>query len=303
MKTTLNFRLLFLIFAICSCSFTEVLAQKESRQRDEYVMIKMIDGTRIIGKKLATTPESVIVDTELAGKLNIPYEKIDRMRSTSRPYLVDGQYWTENRNYTRNVIGPTGYGLKKGEGYYQNFFLFFHNVSYGFTDNFSLGFGTEMISLINSIDIGTSFNPGFVINPKFSFPLREDEINVSVSGVAVHVPESSELFDFGALFGTATFGSKDKNVSIGLGFGVAEGDISSSPGIALSGNLRVSNGFAFTSENWIFPSFEALLVSFGVRVIGERVNWDFALFGAGDGDFFSLSPIPLVGAVIPFGGR
>ncbi|MEZ5070324.1 MAG: hypothetical protein R2751_04985 [Bacteroidales bacterium] len=34
--------------------------------------------------------------------------------------LVEGEYWFSNPHATRYFFGTNGYGLEKGEGYYQN---------------------------------------------------------------------------------------------------------------------------------------------------------------------------------------
>lgn len=303
MKTTLHLSFLFLFLSLFRIDALAQSSRGNAIEGGTFVIIKMIDGTKIVGKKLASTPESIIVETQLAGKLNLFYDKIERIRSISDPNYTGGRFWKQNSNYSRNVIGPSGYGLQKGEGYYQNVMLFLHNVSYGFTDNFSMSFGTELVSLLNTNDFVANRTPGFVISPKFTFPITGNNINIGVGGIAGHAPDSENIFDLGLVYGVTTFGSRDNNFSVGVGFGVVDGDFTSAPTFSLAGNFRVGNSVSITTENWFFPSTDVGLVTLGVRIIGEVVSWDFSYIGVFDNTFFSASPIPFVGIAVPFGRR
>ena len=191
----------------------------------------------------------------------------------------------ENRTYMRNFFGGSGYGLEKGQGYYHNFMVFINGVNYGFTDYFSLGVTTEFASLFS----GLEFNPGFFISPKFSFPVTENLINIGIGGVLLHVPGSDQLLDFGAIYGVGTYGSKDRNISIGLGFSVVDGTIDSSPAIILSGNYRLGNGISVITENWLFSDFDTRIYTFGLRTIGGKVTWELTIVGVVEDGFLEIA--------------
>jgi len=58
-------------------------------------------------------------------------------------------------------------GLHKGEGYYQNIWVFWNQASFGVTENFSLGFGIIPLFLFGG-EAG-QYSPIWVV-PKLSYP-------------------------------------------------------------------------------------------------------------------------------------
>lgn len=274
--------------------------------KTENVEVKMKDGTTIIAELIRETDDKLFVKNAGLGEITILKSNIIEFKKLRSSSFVNGVYWRENPNPTRNVYGPTGYGLRKGEGYYQNFLLFLNQVSYGFTDNFTIGVGMEIVSILgglNSFGDGPNI-PGFTITPKFSIPIQENKWNVGVGVLAAHFPGQDELFSAGIIYGVSTWGSRENNFTLGLGFGVAGGELTARPTITLSGNKRVGKRLGLVTENWFFPLFDdnyGSLLSFGGRYIGERLSWDFALLGIGGDGEFLISPIPLIGITIPFG--
>jgi hypothetical protein len=286
---------------------TTIQAQNDGIE-DIYVSVKMNDGNTFVGKQIALTDTHIIIETESLGKMNLPRENVKVFKVINKPSRsTSGQYWYENPNATRNVITPTGYSLRKGEGYYQNLMLFYNQVSYGFTDRLTIGVGFETLSLLSG-GLGNG-GIGYTITPKFSFPIREEEWNVGIGALLIGVPflDNDRFVDLATIYGVNTFGSRDRNVSLGIGFGIVDGEFSSRPTVTISGNLRLSERFALTTENWILPNSDGIIVlSFGGRIIGNNVTWDISFIGATDvegGGDFGISPLPLVGLVAPFGGN
>ena len=298
-----NNRILFFTFLTCILLFTfsgSVFGQED--QPEDWVVVEMVDGSRFVGKKLALNGETLILETLSAGKLNLPVANIKTITDINKSSIKNGVYWPENINASRNLIGQTGYGLRKNQGYYQNYMLFFNQFNYGFSDRFSIGFGFEIFSLLASASFESDpIFPGFIITPKFSIPIQEDNLNLGIGTTFVHVPSSDSFIDLAIVNGALTIGSRDKNLTVGVGWGYADGEFSSQPVITLAGNIRLSRRFGLLSENWIVPSANVAILTLGFRVIGERITWDFAFVGAtADGDG-GISPIPFVGVSIPLG--
>ncbi len=79
----------------------------------------------------------------------------------------------EGQQATRYFESPTGYSLKPGEIYYQNFMGMYNQVNAGITKNISISVGTLPMFLFgNNISIVWIF-------PKFSIPIIEDMVNLS----------------------------------------------------------------------------------------------------------------------------
>ena len=282
-------------------SESTIYAQKDRGLIGDYVVIKMKDGNKITGKKLAATPESIVIEAEIVGKLNIRFSQISTIKVIRGPYQA-GAFWKQNRNYMRALISPTGYGLEKGEGYYQNYVLFLNQAAYGLTDNFSIGVGVELFSMLSGLNIdGSNPSASFAIVPKFTLPVEEGLINVGVAGVLANASGvRSSFVDFGALYGVLTLGPEDRHLSLGFGFGISGASFSPDPIISLSGFYRLGNGIGIITENWFFPPGDFTVVSLGVRILGNRLTWDVVFVGGASDGFWGASPIPLFGVNIPF---
>ena len=94
-----------------------------------------LDGSSIVGRVVAVNDSSIQIQTA-GGRLNILFDAIRDVQSASQR-AAEG--WFPNPNSTRLLFAPTGQMLKKGEGYFSDYELFFPGVAYGVTDNFSIG--------------------------------------------------------------------------------------------------------------------------------------------------------------------
>ena len=299
----------FICFSILVLGIPDALAQTEQKQeKGTYLIIETKDDNKFIGKKLQVTEEYYLIVTESVGEIKILKENVEKIKEVPAISIKDGKYWHENSNATRNLYGPTGYGLKKGEGYYQNFMLVLNSVNYGFTNHFTIGAGVIPIPLDDGIP--------FVVTPKFSFPIIKDKFNI---GAGLLVGYIGEWLGIG--YGVATYGSRDNNLTLGVGYGWTEGELADRPIITASGQIRVGRKFGLITENWIVPNsyeegyyddnkmeyiytgtkYEYFgIFTYGVRYLGEKISIDFAFINSGDFSDFSPLGIPLVGVVIPF---
>lgn len=256
--------------------------------------IETRDGNIFLGYIRRIETDYLMLETEKFGDLKINKKEIQKIRTVGKNQIVEGEYWDDNPHSTRYFFGPNGYGLKKGEGYYQNTWILFNQVSYGISDNFSLGVG--MIPLFLFAGTATPI----WITPKLSIPLKKDAINLGVGGLfAVVLGEESG--SFGLAYGQMTFGPRDRNVNLGLGYGYAGDSWASTPTVSLSGIYRTGRKFALITENYLLDAGDEniALLSFGGRFIGRWIAVDAALvFPTGTGE---LIGIPWLGLTVPFG--
>ena len=54
------------------------------------------------------------------------------------------KYWFPNPNATRLYFAPTAHMLRKGKGYFADYYLFSPSVVYGITDNITIGGGVSL---------------------------------------------------------------------------------------------------------------------------------------------------------------
>lgn len=118
-------------------------------------------------------------------------------------------------------------------------------------------------------------------------------------GGVIGEPESS----IGLLYGLASVGSPDNNVTAGIGYGFAGGDWAQIPVININGMFRVSSRGYIITENYIISSEgeTGALISFGGRSIIKKAALDYGLFMPVSADLDRFIAIPWLGFTLPFG--
>lgn len=288
--------LIFLLTSVFLYVICQTYLQAQEQNDKSLVRIIMIDGNEFIGSIESETDSVLVVKTERLGLLTIRREDIKSMTKIFSEQFMDGEYWAPNPQSGRHFWSPTGYGLKQGEGYYQNLWVFFNQFSYGFSDNFSLGFGMMPLFLL-----GADVTPIW-ITPKFQFSIEPDVVSIGGGALLMTIlGENTPLT--GILYGISTLGNRDKNITFGLGWGFSDGDLAKSPTISISGIMRTGRrGYLITENYFISTGGENLLIlSFGGRTLWNRFSLDYGLFRPfmKDGGI-ELIGFPWLGFVIPF---
>lgn len=280
--------LLIFLLSICIESYAQ------EAQDSTIYSIETTDGNEYIGKILSRDAEKIVILTDNLGELTILTKDIKRIERIAEASMRDGEYWFENPQATRYFWAPNGYGLKKGEAYYQNVWIFFNQVSVGVTDHFTIGAGMMPLFLFGAP------TPVWV-TPKFSIPVKKDKINVGL-GVLAGTVLGGEGTSLGLLYGSTTFGSKNNNLTIGAGFGFADGEFSTDPVINVSGMKRIGPRGYLLTENYYLGTENVGALSFGGRKIVKKISLDFGgiiPFGSG----VSFFVIPWLGIVVPMGKK
>jgi hypothetical protein len=237
---------------------------------DSLYNITMKNGTSYIGAILMENDKELKIRSHEIGELTLSKEFVESIELISEDRIRKGQYWFPNPNSTRNLFSPTGYGLKAGEGYYQNIYVSFNLLNFGITDYFSLGIGTEFISLSHGL-------PLLIINPKFSFKLHEN-LRLGIGSFLIGAHFFNDYSMVGIHHGVLTYGTQDDNISIGGGV-ISSGNDDLESILIISGMLRLSKGTALVSENWISSSqiediTYSSLFSYAIRIMGESYSFD-----------------------------
>lgn len=274
------------------------LAQTDSIQtqqaKPQRWLVETKDGNVIQGVYLGQSEAGVRLLTQSAGEITIPMSAIKSFRILDERSFVNGEYWFENPNATRYLFSPSAFSLRKGEAYYQNTYLVLNSFNYGVTDRFTIGGGFELISTF----LG---DPVFFITPKYSFPISEKWH----AGTGVLYVNSTAADDFSGLgigYGIVTYGNRDNNATLGMGFGVVDGEFSAEPVITASGMKRVSRKTALVTENWFVPSEGYYGVySYGIRFMGERITVDLAFLNNPDIAQEIAIGVPYLDFVVKFG--
>lgn len=294
MKTTIIY---FRIILTLAFFWMVMVCSAQEKTESKAYLIETRDGNSYLGKIVATDSVKVLFHTEKLGEITILKSDIKKMEALNVKQLKGDKYWFENPQSTRYFFSPNGYGLKKGEGYYQNIWVLMNSFAVGINDYVSIGGGLVPLFLF-----GGAPTPVW-ITAKVSIPVSRDKFNVGAGILAATALGESSSGGIGIFYGIATLGSRDKNVSLGVGYGFSGGSVSSTPVLNLNGMLRVSVRSYLLSENYFFTdgSSGVFLLMVGARHIIKNAGLDYGLMmpvGSGVGSFVAA---PWLGITIPFG--
>ncbi|WP_161888804.1 hypothetical protein [Pontibacter russatus] len=257
-------------------------------------LVETKDGSVFQGVYLGQSEAGVRLLTDSAGEITIPMSELKSFRILDERNFRNGEYWFDNPNATRYLFAPSAYSLRKGEAYYQNTYLVLNSFNYGITDRLTIGAGFELISTFSG-------EPIFFITPKYSFPIS-DKWNAGAGVLYANAP----IEDFSGLgigYGLITYGNRDNNATLGVGFGYVDDEVSGKPVFNLSGMRRISRKMALVTENWLVPSDGYYGVySYGIRFMGEKITVDLAFLNNADiaSDVLAIG-VPYVDFVVKFG--
>jgi hypothetical protein len=287
----------------------QIKKEKQKKETAKQVHVDLKDGKQIEGKLIERIGDTVVVESDtLIARIHIRniknIQELNNENTNWNKFL-----YNENKHAPHGFFAPTGFGLRKGEGYYKNFYLFMNHLNYGFTDNFSLEFSTETLSLLTS-GSGTSPFQVIYLVPKLSYSVAKD-VNLGLGMYIARLGSdisSSNSSTFGVPFGVTTFGNRDNNLSIGVGTllfapSANEGNIFV---FSLSGQLRLAKNFGLVTENYLFKSSafggnsSFPLSSIGMRYMSNSFSFDLGIsFNLGQDNF----RFPVLGFSVPFGHK
>ncbi|MBZ0263560.1 hypothetical protein K8I28_02735 [bacterium] len=236
------------------------------------------------------------------GNLEIPVQKV---KKHYLEHQYRGYFRGEDPNRTRLFFAPTGWSLPKGDGYSSVYEVVLPGFQYGITDRFSIGGGIFPFSSEQFAMAWITPKFGIVENEKGAFSLGIFSTFVHFNNGEDPGQEnedssnSDDIQDanFGILYGVGTIKNERNAYTGGLGFGYANGNLSSSPMVVIGWEYEVRRGFKLLSENWILPGLDQPILSFGGRWYGKRLAADFALIRTFDMQFLG---VPWVDFVVNF---
>ena len=289
-------QVLFLILALVLWRGAGLAAQ-EAPDSNLIYQFETRDGNAFSGRIVSQTELRYRVDTEAYGLIWIGKDNIRSIRAIEPAEVREGKIWPFNPQASRYFFSPNGYGLRKGEGYYQNVLLVFNQVAFGITDHFSIGAGTVPLFLF-----GAGETPVW-ITPKFTIPILPDKLQIG-AGILTGVVLGLDNSVFGIPYGIVTIGDRNNNLSLGLGYGFAASEFASTPTVNLNAMFRISPRSYLLTENILFNDGDNSIgvISFGGRSIWTGISLDYGLVvPVSTGEAFIA--IPWLGVVIPFGQK
>lgn len=207
----------------------------------------------------------------------------------------------DNPNPTRYMVGGTAFQLNGGEFLFKNTMFVVNSLTYGLTDHFSIGAGTELYTTFSDQSRLQLPNLYFV-NAKAGFPIAQ---NLQVSaGFEVFFFHERFLADdsfegissIGLGYGLLTYGTSNKNVTLGVYVpAVNLSSMDRVPVFNLGGILRIGRKVAIIAESWL-PADDVMIIGGGFRVFEQKAALDLGLLYV-DGYGF---PIPNIDYTLKF---
>jgi hypothetical protein len=256
------------------------------------VVVETKDGSRFVGKFIERRNDTVVLQTKTMGLILLAESQIKSIDEVGKAQEGSSNpTWFRNPYASQGLFLPTGIGLKKGEGNYQNLMVGLNSVQYGITDNFSVAGGLEIISLF------TTGTPGVIyFQPKLSYSFTK---NFHVSGggyLFVSGFDNSGNFLF-LPFASLTFGNRDNNFSVGTYVSTQGGAL-----FLISGQVRVAQKFSLVGD--IYVAGGGASFTLGGRFMTETFGLNFGLFRPfGSSSITGFFTIPYVGVIVPFGNK
>jgi hypothetical protein len=228
-------------------------------------IVTLKDGSTIFGRILAVNGDTVSFQSQ-AGNIQLSAGAIRGIKEIAIADVREGEYWFPNPNYTRLFFAPTGQMLKKGEGYFSDYELFFPGFAYGLTDNVTIGGGVSLFPAGIEDQV-------YYLTPKVGFSIS-DKVHLATGMLLAGTQGETG----GIYYGVGTFGDGNASLTLGGGYGFAGGKIESKPVGMIGGELRIARRIGLVTENYLLPvSEDNVLYSFGLRFMGEKITTDLAL--------------------------
>jgi hypothetical protein len=295
MKRFEFFPLIFMvIFLFCFQSW----AQTDKSQTSTW-QIELNDKSKLVGYILSEDEKSIHFKTLSGMEMNIPRNQISKIDLIVGE-IVSGSIWRNDPNRTRLLFSPTGRALKRGQGYFAIYEIFFPFVAIGVTDWFTVAGGLTLFPGASSQFI--------YLAPKIT-PIQVEKFDLSAGVLYIRIPDfdddddDDEINSAGIIYGVSTYGTEKSALTFGVGFAFGGGEIADKPIFVLGGEVRASKSIKFISENWLVPDSEVQLLSAGIRFFGENLAADFALLYPFGADMEGFPFFPWIGFAYNFGSK
>jgi hypothetical protein len=232
------------------------------------VELRLSDSTTLTGRVIAEDLASLTLVTAAGVRMTVPLASLASWRDLVEPPHPAAVQ--RDPNDSRLFLAHTARAVPRGKGYVLDYLVFFPVVGVGLTDRVSVTGGMSLIP----------FSPDqlFYVAPKVNLIASSSAslaAGVLYLRIVGFIPASGYA---GIAYGVTTFGGENSAATVLVGFPFASGGWERRPLIVLGGETRVSRRVKLLIEGWKHPGSNDVPAIGGVRLIGNRVSWDFGLF-------------------------
>ena len=280
---------LFILILICgfiSPSTFEVFAQdtqSTTTNNTKYVRLILQNGGMYEGEVLEIDESTFLISTLLLGNMRITKTDIASITYISadevgQMNMSSNRTGDINPQATRYFFAPSAMQLKKGEGYYQNAWLIYNQVSYGISNNLTIGMSMTPVGTGGTVKFGLDIS---------------DNFHLSAGGIAIIPFWDDEPVGIG--FANMTFGNERKNISIA--YGNAFSDDGNEHMLNVSGMLELNYRMWLITENYFLADISIISVGFRRASNKRDALWDFSMIALPQDE---VAGIPWISCTIPF---
>lgn len=276
-----------------------------------YYSISLNDGTILNGKILSFTNNKINLISPNLDNVNILTKSVIEIKNLKITKLKADMFY-ENQHSSRYFYAPSAIPMEKGEGYFQDIYLLFISGNYAVSNHTTIGGG---FSIIPGIGID---NQAYFINAKVAYQITE-KFYLGGGGLLFGVENSS----IGLGYAIGTYGSKDHNATLGIGYGYFDDELMETPVFTLCGMTRVSKRISLMTENWfgnvIYDDENCYEISpgnyycedkevtefhwlfcYGLRFFSNKISVDLGFMNAPTGEELFFPGIPYLDFVVRF---
>jgi hypothetical protein len=227
-----------------------------------YYEFRTIEGGSYYGRIVSETPAEITIKSNSGIRVlqqgSIVARAIINGAKGQQEEVNENKTWKRDRFGYQNLFGQTARIMPRGDiNIGQNWWAF-TGVNAGITDNFQCGGGVLLFMIPTPI---------YYLTPKYSVDLSSDwkvALGAYIFSFPMNPYSSNANRKFGSLlYSVATYGNDDNNITGGLGYGVANGDVSSSPYFTGNGIVRISDKASLTGEVFLFKFNDNYKTNFG----------------------------------------
>ncbi|WP_419949006.1 hypothetical protein [Candidatus Palauibacter sp.] len=227
--------------------------------------IRLADGSQVFARVVERDGAQVVLMTAGGSRLEVDRSQIRELRP-ARGRFVDGEFWNEDPGGTRLLFTATGRTLSRGESFVGTYLVVLPFAAVGVTDRVTIAAGAPVLF--------GDFEP-FYVAPKAQI-FHSPAAQISLGTLAFFFDDEV----IGVAYGVGTFGNDDEALSAGLGYFYSGDEVVNEPAFMLSGETRVSRRIKLISENYVLPDDVGVVLSGGIRIIGDRFNIEIGVLGA-----------------------
>ncbi len=230
--------------------------------------VELRDGSKLLGRIVRIDGNDIFFRT--LGNVDMQFERRDvRTVREVRGDTYDGEFWPEDPSNSRLFLAPTARVPGHGHGYFGVYELVIPSFGVGIGNAFMISGG---FSAIPGIDLRDQV---YYIAPKAQ--VFNSEYVQGAVGLFWAKPGTSEE-SVGMVYSGVTAGTPRAALSGAIAFPFGSGSgFSDNPLLMVGGEVRATKRLKFITENWIAPSEDDSIVSFGLHIIASRLTVEVAV--------------------------